>query len=96
MLVASMAALVHAFLGTTRSERDHVATRAIGVILLAALVYYVPYSASYLHGALTGLGLARLIASGWGAPKPQKPTGLPDRAIPPVRRDRVAVGRLEA
>jgi hypothetical protein len=96
MLVASMAALVHAFLGTTRSERDHVATRAIGVILLAALVYYVPYSASYLHGALTGLGLARLIASGWGAPKPQKPTGLPDRAIPPVRRDPVAVGRLEA
>lgn len=61
MLLATLMAMVHGLRAKTESEHEYLLLRGLGLVLLAALFYYVPYSGNYLHGAITGLALAQMI-----------------------------------
>ncbi len=61
MLMATLMAMVHSLRAKAESEHDYLLLRGMGLVLLASLVYYVPYSGNYLHGAVTGLALAQII-----------------------------------
>lgn len=61
LVLATLLALVYSLLGRVESEPEYLQVRGFGLILIASVVYYVPYSASYTHGAVTGLALAQIM-----------------------------------
>lgn len=61
LLLANLMALVHSLRARTESEAEYLLLRGMGIAIFASLVYYVPYSATYLQGAVTGLALAQII-----------------------------------
>lgn len=61
MLLATLTAMVHGLRAKAESEHEYLLLRGLGLVLLASLVYYIPYSGNYLHGAVTGLALAQVI-----------------------------------
>ena len=60
-ILATLMAMCHALFARVESESEHLLLRGLGVVLLASMVYYVPYQGFYVHGAITGLALAQLI-----------------------------------
>jgi O-antigen ligase len=58
---ATLAGMCHALFAQAQSEFDHLLLRGLGVVLLASMVYYVPYQGFYVHGAVTGLALGQLV-----------------------------------
>jgi hypothetical protein len=60
-LVATLMAMCHGLFARVESESEHLLQRGLGVVLLASMVYYVPYQGFYVHGAVTGLALGQLI-----------------------------------
>jgi hypothetical protein len=59
--VATLMAMVRALSADTESEFEHLLLRGTGLLLLVSLVYYVPYQALYIHGAVTGLAMAQWV-----------------------------------
>ena len=59
--IATLMACIHSMAAKAISDFDYELLRALGLVLLASMVYYVPYQGFYLHGALTGLALAQII-----------------------------------
>jgi hypothetical protein len=60
-IAAMLMGMLHALWAKVDSEFEHLLLRGTGVVMLASLVYYVPYQAFYVHGAVTGLALAHWI-----------------------------------
>jgi hypothetical protein len=63
MLVATLMAMVHNFSRSAANEGEYLVRRGLAVVLLANLVFYVPYSGTYMHGAITGLALGLMLRS---------------------------------
>lgn len=61
MVLATATGAVLGLASKVDSETEYLATRGCGVMLLASLVYYVPYSASYVQGAVTGIALSMIM-----------------------------------
>lgn len=53
--------MVHALSAKVDSEFEHLLLRGTGLLMLVSLVYYVPYQAFYVHGAVTGLAMAQWV-----------------------------------
>jgi O-antigen ligase len=60
-LIVSTVTCLHALAATTRGETDDLLVRCLGFVMFATLVYYIPYQAISIHGALTGLAIGLLI-----------------------------------
>ena len=60
-VLATLAGMLHALGARAGSDAEYLLLRGLGVVLLASMVYYVPYQGFYLHGAVTGLALAQLV-----------------------------------
>lgn len=60
-LVVSTATCLHALGTETRGETDELLVRCLGFIMFSMLVYYIPYQAISIHGALTGLAIGLFI-----------------------------------
>ena len=60
-LLPTLMAVGHCLRVKTTSEFDYLLSRGLGVILLAALVYFIAYPSYYLIGGATGVALAHLI-----------------------------------
>jgi hypothetical protein len=58
---ATVIGMWHSLFARAETEFDHLLLRSLGVVLLASMVYYVPYQGFYVHGAVTGLALAQLV-----------------------------------
>ena len=63
-IAAMLMSMLHAIGAKVESEFEHLLLRGIGVVMLASLVYYVPYQAFYVHGAVTGLAMALWVRYG--------------------------------
>lgn len=61
LLWANVMATVHSLRAKVTSEVEYLLLRGMGVILVVAFVYYVPYTGHYVLGAVTGLALAQII-----------------------------------
>lgn len=61
LVLATLMALCYSLVAKVESEPEYLQIRGFGLILVASVVYYVPYSASYTHGAVTGLALAQIM-----------------------------------
>jgi hypothetical protein len=59
--LATLAGMLHSLYAWVDDESDYLLMRGTGLVLLASLVYYVPYQGFYLHGAVTGVALAQLV-----------------------------------
>jgi hypothetical protein len=57
-IAATLMSMLHAFWAKVESEFEYMLLRGTGVVMLASLVYYVPYQAFYVHGAVTGFAMA--------------------------------------
>lgn len=62
-IAATVVGVINALRVKTRSENEYLLSRGLGVILLAALVYYIPYAAYHIIGGVTGLALGQMIKS---------------------------------
>jgi hypothetical protein len=60
-VLATLAGMLHSLYAWVDEEADYLLLRGTGLVLLASLVYYVPYQGFYLHGAVTGVALAQLV-----------------------------------
>jgi O-antigen ligase len=84
-IAATLLTMVHALSATVESEFEHLLLRGTGLLLLVSLVYYVPYQALYIHGAVTGLAMAHWVRYGDIRRSRMRERARVVRA-PPVRR----------
>jgi hypothetical protein len=63
MVLATLMAMAHNFRRAVSSEGEYLLRRGLAVALLANLIFYVPYSGTYMHGAITGLALGLMLRS---------------------------------
>ncbi len=63
-VAAMLMSMLHALSAKVQPEFEQLLLRGIGVVMLASLVYYVPYQAFYVHGAVTGLAMAQWVRYG--------------------------------
>ena len=91
---AMLMTMVHALSAKVESEFEHLLLRGTGLVMLASLVYYVPYQAFYVHGAVTGMAMAQ-----WVRYSIMRRARLRERAplvgAPPVRRQATSSGNRE-
>ena len=60
-VLATLIPMIYSMSTKTESEFEYLLMRTLGAVLLATVVYCIPYNAFYLQGAVLGLALAQMI-----------------------------------